>query len=164
MTRVDPKHIEALVAANRETLQPAADSHSQQRHAQHQENVVNQSTETPASGAIAPIEPTIGIDDFMKIDLRVARVVSAEHVEGAEKLIKLTLDIGAEQRQVFAGIKAHYAPEQLNGRLVVVVANLAPRKMRFGESQGMVLAASGDGTGVFLLDADSGATPGMRVK
>jgi methionyl-tRNA synthetase len=164
MTRVDPKHIEALVAANRETLQPAADGHSQQRHAQHQENVVNQNTETPATAAIAPVEPTIGIDDFMKIDLRIARVVSAEHVEGAEKLIKLTLDIGAEQRQVFAGIKAHYAPEQLNGRLVVMVANLAPRKMRFGESQGMVLAASGEGTGVFLLDADSGATPGMRVK
>ena len=108
--------------------------------------------------------PTISIDDFMKIDLRVARVADAQHVEGADKLVKLILDLGGEQRQVFAGIKAHYEPEQLKGRLVVMVANLAPRKMRFGESQGMVLAASGDGTGVFLLDTDSGAEPGMRVK
>ena len=108
--------------------------------------------------------PTISIDEFMKVDLRVAKVVDAQHVEGAEKLVKLILDIGTEQRQVFAGIKAHYEPEQLKGRLVVMVANLAPRKMRFGESQGMVLAASNEGSGVFLLDLDSGAQPGMRVK
>jgi len=108
--------------------------------------------------------PTISIDDFMKIDLRVAKVVDAQHVEGAEKMVKLILDIGTEQRQVFAGIKAHYEPEQLKGRMVVMVANLAPRKMRFGESQGMVLAASNEGSGVFLLDLDSGAQPGMRVK
>ena len=118
---------------------------------------------TPSPGEEAS-SPTISIDDFMKIDLRVARVVDAQHVEGAEKLVKLILDIGTEQRQVFAGIKAHYDPEKLKGRLVVMVANLAPRKMRFGESQGMVLAASTEGSGVFLLDLDSGAEPGMRVK
>ena len=121
----------------------------------------------PAPAAPAPAEaatPTISIDDFMKVDLRVARVARAEHVEGAEKLVKLTLDLGTETRQVFAGIKAHYEPSKIEGRLVVMVANLAPRKMRFGESQGMVLAASADGSGVFLLDVDSGAAPGMRVK
>lgn len=131
---------------------------------------MTENTQPAAAPAVAPApaaataSPTISIDDFMKVDLRVARVVTAEHVEGAEKLVKLILDIGTEQRQVFAGIKAHYDPAQLQGRLVVMVANLAPRKMRFGESQGMVLAASGDGSGVFLLDADSGAEPGMRVK
>ncbi|MEO8040437.1 MAG: methionine--tRNA ligase [Betaproteobacteria bacterium] len=166
MTRVDAKHIAALVEANKESLKPAAEAQPSQRHAQTQENVVSESTPPATEPAIAaaPATPTISIDDFMKIDLRVARVVDAQHVEGAEKLVKLILDIGTEQRQVFAGIKAHYEPEQLKGRLVVMVANLAPRKMRFGESQGMVLAASGDGTGVFLLDLDSGAEPGMRVK
>jgi len=168
MTRVDAKQIAALVAANQESLKPAAESHSPQRHAQHQEKVVSDNTQPVAAPAAAPAPtpatPTISIDDFMKIDLRVARVVDAQHVEGAEKLVKLILDIGTEQRQVFAGIKAHYDPEKLKGRLVVMVANLAPRKMRFGESQGMVLAASSEGSGVFLLDLDSGAEPGMRVK
>jgi methionyl-tRNA synthetase len=107
---------------------------------------------------------TITIDDFNKVELRIARIVNAEHVEGAEKLIKLQLDIGGETRQVFAGIKSAYDPEQLKGRLTVVVANLQPRKMRFGESQGMVLAASGEGPGIFLLSPDDGAQPGMRVK
>jgi methionyl-tRNA synthetase len=118
----------------------------------------------PGKFVPAPVAPTITIDDFMKIDLRVARVVKAEHVEGAEKLIKLTLDIGSETRQVFAGIKAHYDPTKIEGRLVLMVANLQPRKMRFGESQGMILAASGEDTGVYLLDVDSGAEPGMRAK
>ncbi|MBX9965839.1 MAG: methionine--tRNA ligase subunit beta, partial [Burkholderiales bacterium] len=163
MTRIDTKQIEALVDANKESLKPAAESHSPQRHAQHQENVVTESTQ-PAATAATPATPTISIDEFMKVDLRVAKVVDAQHVEGAEKLVKLILDIGTEQRQVFAGIKAHYDPEQLKGRMVVMVANLAPRKMRFGESQGMVLAASNEGSGVFLLDLDSGAQPGMRVK
>lgn len=163
MTRIETKQIEALVDANKESLKPAADAHSPQRHAQHQEKVVTESTQ-PAAAPAAPATPTISIDDFMKIDLRVAKVVDAQHVDGAEKLVKLILDIGTEQRQVFAGIKAHYEPEQLKGRMVVMVANLAPRKMRFGESQGMVLAASNEGSGVFLLDLDSGAQPGMRVK
>jgi len=109
--------------------------------------------------------PTIAIDDFSKIDLRVARITTAEHVEGADKLLKLTLDIGAlGTRQVFAGIKSAYDPAALKDRLTVVVANLAPRKMKFGVSEGMVLAASGDGPGIFLLSPDSGAQPGMRVK
>ena len=93
-----------------------------------------------------------------------ARVVAAEYVEGADKLLKLTLDLGGEPRTVFAGIRGAYAPEQLVDRHVVVVANLKPRKMRFGLSQGMVLAASGDGTGIFLVAPDSGAAAGMRVK
>ena len=106
----------------------------------------------------------ITIDDFNKLDLRVAKIVRAEAVEGADKLLKLTLDLGGETRTVFAGIKAAYAPESLEGRLVVLVANLAPRKMKFGVSEGMVLAASGEGPGIFLIQPDSGAQPGMRVK
>ena len=90
--------------------------------------------------------------------------MNAEHVEGAEKLLKLTLDIGSGQRTVFAGIKSAYDPESLKGRLTVMVANLAPRKMKFGLSEGMVLAASGDGPGLYLLSPDSGAQPGMKVK
>ena len=107
---------------------------------------------------------TISIDDFNKIDLRVARIVSAERVEGADKLLKLTLDLGGSTRTVFAGIKAAYAPEKLEGRFAVVVANLATRTMKFGASEGMVLAASGDGPGIFLVSPDAGAEPGMRVK
>lgn len=110
-----------------------------------------------------PIAPTINIDDFSRVDLRVARVTAAEKVEGADKLVRLTLDLGGETRNVFAGIKAAYLPEHLEGRLVVMVANLAHRKMRFGTSEGMVLAADGP-SGIFLLSPDSGAEPGMRVK
>jgi methionyl-tRNA synthetase len=154
MTRVERSRIDALVEANKESLQPAPQLHSPQRHAQHQEKAVEASTQPT----------TITIDDFAKVDLRVARIVNAEHVEGAEKLLKLTLDIGAETRQVFAGIKSAYDPDKLKGRLTVMVANLQPRKMRFGESQGMVLAASGDSPGIFLLSPDDGAQPGMKVK
>ncbi|MEX0959847.1 MAG: methionine--tRNA ligase [Burkholderiales bacterium] len=154
MTRVDRKQIDALVEASKEDLQAKPQSHSPQRHAQHQEKAVETATQAP----------TITIDDFTKVDLRIARIVNAEHVEGADKLIKLTLDIGTGTRQVFAGIKSAYDPEQLKGRLTVMVANLQPRKMRFGESQGMVLAASGEGPGIFLLDVDEGAEPGMKVK
>jgi len=108
---------------------------------------------------------TISIEDFAKLDLRIARIVNAESVEGADKLVKLTLDVGDEKpRTVFAGIKAAYRPEQLIGRLTPMVANLAPRKMKFGLSEGMVLAASGEAPGVYLLSPDSGAQPGMRVK
>ena len=106
----------------------------------------------------------ISIDDFMKIDLRIARIEKAEPVEGADKLLALTLDVGDSQRQVFAGIKAAYDPESLVGRHVIVVANLAPRKMRFGVSEGMVLAAGPGGEDIFLLSPDDGAKPGMRVK
>jgi len=107
---------------------------------------------------------SISIDDFNKLDLRVARIVKAEHVEGADKLLRLTLDLGGASRAVFAGIKSAYEPSQLEGKLAVVVANLAPRKMKFGVSEGMVLAASGEGPGIFLISPDSGAQPGMRVK
>ena len=98
----------------------------------------------------------------MKVDLRVARIINAEIVEGADKLLKLTLDLGGEKRQVFSGIKASYDPEKLLGQLTVTVANLAPRKMRFGISEGMVLAAA-DEEGIYLLEPDSGAKPGQRI-
>jgi methionyl-tRNA synthetase len=117
---------------------------------------------TPAMPLVAPA--TVSIDDFAKLDLRVARVAKAELVEGSDKLLRLTLDLGGEQRTVFSGIRAAYRPEQLTDRLVVLIANLAPRKMRFGVSQGMVLCAGGDNPGaVFLLAADAGAVPGMKV-
>ena len=106
----------------------------------------------------------ITIEEFNKLDLRVARIAKAEHVEGADKLLRLTLDLGASTRTVFAGIKSAYDPAKLEGKLAVVVANLAPRTMKFGISEGMVLAASGDGAGIFLISPDSGAVPGMRVK
>jgi methionyl-tRNA synthetase len=140
MARVDAKQIDALLDL------PGAPSAAQ-------------AAAQEAAGA------EISIDDFGKVDLRIARIVNAEHVDGADKLLKLTLDIGeARPRTVFAGIKSAYKPEQLIGRLTPMVANLAPRKMKFGVSEGMVLAASGEGSGIFLLAPDSGATPGMRVK
>jgi methionyl-tRNA synthetase len=115
-----------------------------------------------AAGAAA--EPaTISIDEFRRIDLRVARIVRAESIEGSDKLLKLTLDLGTGQRTVLAGIKSAYDPAALEGRLSVVVANLAPRKMKFGVSEGMVLAASGAGPGLYLLAPDSGAVPGMKI-
>ena len=154
MTRIDTKQINALLAANKQTMEaPKADAHSQARHAEQQQH------------AAQPVADTISIDDFTKIDLRIARIINAEQVEGAEKLLKLTLDIGEEKpRTVFAGIKSAYDPAQLAGRLTVMVANLAPRKMKFGMSEGMVLAASGEGQGLYILSPDSGAQAGMRVK
>lgn len=152
MTRIDTKQIDALIAANTQSL-TASPPQSPARHAEKQQH------------AISPIAETISIDDFSKIDLRIAKIVNAEHVPGAEKLLKLTLDIGNEQRTVFAGIKSAYDPEQLKGRLTVMVANLAPRQMKFGLSEGMVLAAGGGNPGeLFILSPDSGAQPGMRVK
>jgi methionyl-tRNA synthetase len=115
----------------------------------------------PASPAEGPL-PEIGIEDFLKVDLRVARIVEADYVDGADKLLKLTLDVGNGRRQVFSGIRSAYRAEDLPGRLTVVVANLKARKMRFGLSEGMVLAAAG-GDGIFLVAPDSGAEPGMRV-
>lgn len=114
--------------------------------------------------AAAPIAPEISFDDFAKLDLRVARIDQAEQVKGAEKLLRLTLDIGGETRTVFAGIKTAYAPTELVGRLTVMVANLAPRKMQFGISEGMVLAAGPGGSEIFMLSPDDGALAGMRVK
>ncbi|MEO8464281.1 MAG: methionine--tRNA ligase [Gammaproteobacteria bacterium] len=117
----------------------------------------------PAAKPKEPGMPEIDLAQFQVTDLRVAKVVEAAYVEGADKLLRLTLDVGTEQRTVFSGIRRSYDPAALVGRLVILVANLAPRKMRFGISQGMVLAASGEEDGIFLLSPDSGATPGMKV-
>ncbi|VAW88564.1 Methionyl-tRNA synthetase [hydrothermal vent metagenome] len=129
---------------------------------------VEQNEKQPApsenSNAIEEISPTIEFSDFAKIDLRIAKIIKAEHIEGANKLLRLTLDIGDEQRNVFAGIKSAYAPEDLEGKLTVMVANLAPRKMRFGISEGMVLAAGPGGQDLWILQPEEGAQPGMRVK
>ena len=151
MRRVEPKQLEALLEAPPEKPVP----------------------ETPApSGAMPPPastvaaderSPPISIEEFKKIDLRVARIAAAEHVTGADKLLRLTLELGTETRTVFAGIKSAYDPATLVGRLTVMVANLAPRKMKFGLSEGMVLAASGPAGGPFLLAPDAGAEPGMRI-
>ena len=124
------------------------------------------STDTPATGQLAddPLKPEIEYDDFDKCDFRIARIAKAEHVEGADKLLQLTLDLGGETRNVFAGIKSAYKPEDLEGKLTVMVANLKPRKMRFGMSEGMVLAAGPGGSDLFILNPDDGAEPGMRVK
>jgi methionyl-tRNA synthetase len=119
---------------------------------------------SPSPQASPDAKGEISIDDFSKVDLRIARIVKAEHVDGADKLLKLTLDTGNGTRTVFAGIKSAYDPAKLEGRLTVMVANLAPRKMKFGVSEGMVLAASGNAPGLFLLSPDSGAQPGMKVK
>ncbi len=169
MTRIDPKSIAALVAANQENLQTAPQAHSPARHGEAQQHATTPSPHpSPLQGEgvkVGAIAPTISLEDFSKIDLRVAMIVNAEHVEGAEKLLKLTLDIGEEKpRTVFAGIKSAYDPEKLKGRMTVMVANLAPRKMKFGMSEGMVLAASGEAAGLFILSPDDGAQPGMRIK
>jgi methionyl-tRNA synthetase len=127
------------------------------------DKMIEQSRE-PDSAPAETEEDTISIDEFAKVDLRIARIEKAESVEGADKLLQLTLDLGGETRTVFAGIKAAYDTAALEGRLVIAVANLAPRKMRFGTSEGMVLAAGPGGEDIFLLSADSGAEPGMKVK
>jgi len=149
VTRVEEKQLDALFGP---AAAPAA--RSQQTHAEHQQRELKE----------GKVDETISIDDFSKVDLRIARIVKAEHVEGADKLLKLTLDAGNGTRTVFAGIKSAYDPAKLEGRLTVMVANLAPRKMKFGVSEGMVLAASGEGPGLYLLSPDSGALPGMKVK
>ena len=128
------------------------------------QRMVEQSRETTPVAEEETGDDTISIDDFMKVDLRIAKIEKAEPVEGADKLLALTLDVGNSRRQVFAGIKAAYDPGSLVGRHVIVVANLAPRKMRFGVSEGMVLAAGPGGEDIFLLSPDEGAKPGMRVK
>jgi methionyl-tRNA synthetase len=160
MTRIDPKLVDALLEVEPQPSEQPPRAHSPQRHAEHQAH------EGTKAASPAPVEGgTVSIDEFAKLDLRVAKIVRAEAVEGADKLLKLTVDLGGPTRTLFAGIKPSYDPAELVGRLTVVVANLAPRKMRFGTSEGMILAASGDeGPGVYLLSPDSGAKPGMRVK
>ncbi|OSM95060.1 methionine--tRNA ligase [Lonsdalea populi] len=144
--RIDPKNIEAMIEASRQDIEAAA---------------------TPVSGPLAdnPIQDTITFNDFDKVDMRIALIQKAELVEGSDKLLRLSLDLGGETRQVFSGIRAAYPdPTQLEGRLTIMVANLAPRKMRFGISEGMVMAAGPGGKDIFLMSPDSGAQPGMAVK
>ena len=155
LTRVDDKQLDALF-----NVESGPQVTAPQRQAEKQQHAAQAHSKEPAVSDTT----TISIDDFGKLDLRIAKVVKAEHVEGADKLLKLTLDTGGAQRTVFAGIKSAYDPVQLEGKLVMVVANLAPRKMKFGVSEGMILAASGDDPGIFLLSPDSGAQPGMKVK
>ena len=143
LKRIEPKDIEKLIARTAEALSSEPSTKENKKTTR---------------------DNYISIDDFTKVDLRVARIEKAETVDGAEKLLRLQLNIGDESRQVFAGIKSAYKPEELEGRLTVVVANLAPRKMRFGLSEGMVIVASSSEKGLFLLSPDSGAEPGMRVK
>jgi len=165
ITRIDPAQIKAMIEASKEDLAPVAKTSAPTANPSPQSLPARGGVGAGVTAAAPPPGAPISIDDFSKIELRIARIENAEPVEGADKLLKLTLDVGElGKRQVFAGIKAQYAPETLIGRLTVVVANLAPRKMRFGLSEGMVLAAShGDGK-PFLLSPDSGAEPGMRVK
>ena len=144
ITRIEMKDVEAMI--------------------QSEVTEIKETTETSTSGAIEPIEAECTIDDFTKVDLRVATIVSAEAVEGADKLLKLTLDLGGEQRQVFSGIKAAYREEDLVGRQTVMIANLAPRKMKFGLSEGMVLAAGPGGSEIYLLEPDQGAIAGQRIR
>jgi methionyl-tRNA synthetase len=148
MARIDAKQIDVLIEGPKAAAAPSP-----------------QPSPARGEGAQPAAAPPISIDDFSKIELRIAKIVNAEHVDGADKLLKLTLDVGdGRHRTVFAGIKSAYKPEDLIGRFTPMVANLAPRKMKFGLSEGMVLAASGDGPGIFLLTPDAGAQPGMRVK
>jgi methionyl-tRNA synthetase len=159
LSRIDPKQIDALFDIP-SSAQPAAAGAPSSTLTPSPSPASGRGEKESGAGA-----PHITIDDFGKVDLRIARIVNAEHVDGADKLLKLTLDAGeGRNRIVFAGIKSAYKPEDLIGRLTPMVANLAPRKMKFGLSEGMVLAASGEGPGIFLLAPDSGAQPGMRVK
>jgi methionyl-tRNA synthetase len=168
LTRVDAKQVDALIAGS---IPPAAAPASDPSPAAASADAAARPARTVAgqNGGQAPsaqdAASVISIDEFARIDLRIARIVAAEAVVGADKLLKLTLDLGdGRPRTVFAGIKSAYKPEDLVGRLTPMVANLAPRKMKFGVSEGMVLAASGDGPGIHLLAPDSGALPGMKVK
>jgi len=149
MQRVEERQLDQLF-----DVAPLPQPTAPQRHAEKQQHAAKEQS----------VDQALTIDEFNKLDLRVARITRAERVEGADKLLKLTLDLGDGTRTVFAGIKSAYAPEKLEGRLTVVVANLEARKMKFGVSEGMVLAASGEGSGIFLVSPDPGASPGMRVK
>ncbi len=142
MTRVENDKIEAIVSASKENLEP--------------EKTIQKQWD--------PIADTIEFDDFAKLDLRIAKIVKAQTVDGADKLLQLTVDIGDETRNIFAGIKSAYSPEDLEGQLTLVIANLKPRKMRFGVSEGMVLAAGPGGKDIWVLKPDQGAQAGMRVK
>ncbi|WP_145370185.1 methionine--tRNA ligase [Maioricimonas rarisocia] len=156
MQRVDPKKVEAMIEESKDNTAAGEAAAS---------DAASEYNDGPEALEKEPLtEEHCTIDDFMKVDMRVARVIEANHVEGADKLLQLTLSLGGEERRnVFAGIKSCYAPEELVGRLVVCCANLKPRKMRFGVSEGMVLACGPGGKDIFLLNPDTGAQPGMRV-
>ena len=155
MTRIEEDKVNAMLEANKEQLTIAAALQAK----------TGKSVEAKDSQlSNDPISPTIDYDDFAKIDLRVVKIIKAEHVKGADKLLQLTLDLGDEQRNVFAGIKSAYDPADLEGKMTVMVANLAPRKMRFGVSEGMVLAAGPGGKDIFVLTPDEGSEMGMRIK
>ena len=158
MSRMEPKQVEAMFAES--AAEAAAAKEAAQAQAAPTGNAAEDSGEPLQK---EPLAAEITIDDFQKVDLRVARVLAAEEVPEAKKLLRLTLSLGGGQtRNVFAGIKGAYDPKSLVGRLVVMVANLAPRKMKFGMSEGMVIAAGTDGE-VYLLSPDSGAKPGQRL-
>ena len=151
-TRIDPKQIEAMTEASKESM-PATPA-------------VPAAPATPAPAGAASTAPTVGIDDFARLDLRIGKVVACAFVEGSDKLLRFELDAGElGTRQIFSGIRASYGePEKLVGRNVVFIANLAPRKMRFGVSEGMILSAGFDAGRLALLDADPAAEPGMPVR
>ena len=160
MQRVDPKAVAAMVDASKDSLAAAAEPVKVEKK---KEKKASPAKVEPKVGEAALNTSTIGIEDFMKVDLRVAEVLEAATVEGSDKLLQLTLNVGeAEPRNVFSGIREFYQPEDLKGKLVVMVANLAPRKMRFGISNGMVLAA-GNGEGVWVISPESGAKAGDKV-
>ena len=150
MTRVEADKIAAIVEASKENLEKMPGQQTQIRDVKE----IN----------FEPVAKPIDFDDFAKLDLRIAKIIKANHIDGSDKLLQLTVDIGDETRNIFAGIKSAYAPEDLEGKLTLVIANLAPRKMRFGTSEGMVLAAGPGGKDIWILRPDEGATAGMRVK
>ena len=163
LTRIEKEQIDAMRHSSIESI--AEDSTAAPATAEAASSTPQKkAAESPAAPGNEPVAAEISFDDFAKVDLRIARIIKAEHVEGADKLLQLTLDIGSGTKNVFAGIKSAYSPEDLEGKLTVMVANLAPRKMRFGMSEGMVLAAGPGGKDLFILNPDEGAAPGMKVK
>jgi methionyl-tRNA synthetase len=153
--RIDPKNIEAMIEASKED---AAAEMAAKEKAEAEKNKASQ-TELDKD----PIAEEIEFDAFAAVDMRIARIISCEEVPKANKLLKFQLDIGGETRQVFSGIKSAYKPEELEGKLTVMVANLKPRKMKFGMSEGMILAAGPGGSDLWILEPHEGAQPGMRV-
>ena len=147
LTRIEKDKVDAMIETSKEALEQPAEA----------------ATDTSSELAKEPIAAEINFDEFAKVDMRVALIANAEHVEGANKLLRLTLDLGGETRNVFSGIKSAYQPEDLIGKLTIMVANLAPRKMKFGISEGMVLAAGPGGKEIYLFEPHSGAQPGQRV-
>jgi methionyl-tRNA synthetase len=146
MTRIEKESLDKIIEASKQ-------------------HMASQAVAAPTvATSIEPIAAEIEYDDFAKVDLRIARIIKAEHVAKADKLLQLTLDLGGETRTVFAGIKSAYDPKDLEGKLTVMVANLKPRKMKFGMSEGMVLAAGPGGKDLWVLNPDDGAQPGMKVK